>query len=107
MCLIDCFDNHKEKFMNAATGEKLLIWKQISEEMSQHGFNYTPRACDNKWRTLKNRYNKNRMRTNRNKKVIWVYYNKIDSVLRGRLLIFFFLFIKNFKLGINNVFLNI
>ncbi|XP_027846330.2 uncharacterized protein LOC114126555 isoform X3 [Aphis gossypii] len=82
MCLIECFDNHKEKFMNAATGEKLLIWKQISEEMSQHGFNYTPRACDNKWRTLKNRYNKNRMRTNRNKKVIWVYYNKIDSVLR-------------------------
>ncbi|XP_015380189.1 PREDICTED: uncharacterized protein LOC107173948 [Diuraphis noxia] len=82
MCLIDCFDNHKEKFMNAATGEKLLIWKKISEEMSQNGFNYTPRACDNKWRTLKNRYNKNRMRTNRNKKVIWVYYNKIDSVLR-------------------------
>ncbi|XP_008186014.1 uncharacterized protein LOC100164223 isoform X1 [Acyrthosiphon pisum] len=82
MCLIDCFDNHKEKFMNAATGEKLLIWKKISEEMAQNGFNYTPRACDNKWRTLKNRYNKNRMRTNRNKKVIWVYYNKIDSVLR-------------------------
>jgi len=80
--------------MNAATGEKLSIWKRISEEMAQNGFNYTPRACDNKWRTLKNRYNKNRMRTNRNKKVIWVYYNKIDSVLRGKLIIiiiFFFL----------------
>jgi len=89
MCLIDCFNNHKEKFMNAATGEKLLIWKKISEEMYQNGFNYTPRACDNKWRTLKNRYNKNRMRTNRNKKVIWVYYNKIDSVLRGKFIIFF------------------
>lgn len=86
MCLIDCFDHHKDKFMQAATGEKLLIWKQISDEMSQNGFYYSPRACDNKWRTLKNRYNKNRMRSNRNKKVIWVYYNKIDSVLRGNIL---------------------
>lgn len=83
MCLIDAFDHHKEKFMKAATGEKLTIWKQISDEMAQHGFNYSPRACDNKWRTLKNRYNKNRMRSNRNKKVIWVYYNKIDLVLKG------------------------
>jgi len=80
--------------MNAATGEKLLIWKRISEEMAQNGFNYTPRACDNKWRTLKNRYNKNRMRTNRNKKVIWVYYNKIDSVLRGKSIIIVIIFFK-------------
>lgn len=83
MCLIDAFDHYKEKFMNAPTGEKLSIWKQISDWMAQNGFNYTARACDNKWRTLKNRYNKNRMRFNRNKKVIWVYYQKIDKVLRG------------------------
>lgn len=90
MCLIDCFHHHKDKFMNAATGEKLSIWKEISEEMLQNGFVYSPRACDNKWRTLKNRYNKNRMRVNRNKKVIWVYYDKIDSVLRGKRTIFFY-----------------
>lgn len=83
MCLIDCFDRHKEKFMAAATGEKLLIWKEISEEMSRYGYNYSPRSCDNKWRTLKNRYHKNKIRANRKKKVIWVYYNRIDSVLKG------------------------
>lgn len=88
MCLIDCFENHKTRFMNAVIGEKFSIWKQISEEMSEHGFNYTPRACDNKWRTLKNRYNKNKMSTNQNKKKVWVYYNKIDSVLGGKLLLF-------------------
>lgn len=83
MCLIDTFDRHKEKFMKAATGDKISIWKIISEEMMQNGFNYSSRACDNKWRTLKNRYHKNRMRANRNKNVVWVYYNKIDSVLQG------------------------
>lgn len=84
MCLIDCFNRHKDKFLKAATGEKLLIWKQISKEMLQNGYSYSPRACDNKWRTLKNRYNKNRMRADRNhKKIIWVYYDKLDSVLRG------------------------
>lgn len=89
MCLIDCFDNHKEKFMKAATGEKILIWKEISEEMKKIGYNYSPRACDNKWRTLKNRYHKNRMRADRNKKVIWVYYNKIDSILKGNVYKYF------------------
>lgn len=83
MCLIDCFDHHKDKFMKAATGGKLLIWKQIAAEMLQHGFNYSSRACDNKWRTLKNRFNKNKMRANRKKKVVWVYYSKIESVLKG------------------------
>ncbi|VVC33974.1 Hypothetical protein CINCED_3A017160 [Cinara cedri] len=82
MCLIESFDHHKDKFMKAATGGKLAIWKQIAEEMLQHGFSYSARACDNKWRTLKNRYNKNKMRANRNKKVVWVYYNKIDAVLK-------------------------
>jgi len=83
MCLIDCFDHHKETFMKAATGEKLSIWKEISEEMSQNGYNYSPRSCDNKWRTLKNRYYKNKVRVNRNKKIIWVYYSRIDSILKG------------------------
>lgn len=96
MCLIDCFDHHKDKFMNAATGGKLLIWKQIAEEMSNHGYNYSPRACDNKWRTLKNRYNKNKLRSNRKKKIVWVYYAKIDSVLKG-----------NTNLIVNNFFINV
>lgn len=87
MCLIDSFNRHKEKFLKAATGEKLLIWRQISEEMMQNGYSYSPRACDNKWRTLKNRYNKNKMRANRNKKIIWVYYDKLHSVLGGKCLI--------------------
>ncbi|XP_050542137.1 uncharacterized protein LOC126905970 isoform X2 [Daktulosphaira vitifoliae] len=82
MCLIESFDRHKDKFMKAATGEKLLIWRQIANEMLQNGYDYTPRACDNKWRTLKNRYNKNKSRAERNKKVVWVYYEKINSVLR-------------------------
>lgn len=87
MNLIECFNNHKEKFIKAATGEKLLIWKNISEQMAQNGYSYTARACDNKWRTLKNRYFKNRTRANRNKKVAWIYYNKIDSIIRGKYII--------------------
>lgn len=88
MCLIDCFDLYKDKFMKAATGEKVLIWEKISGDMAQKGFNYSPRACDNKWRTLKNRYNKNkiRMRSSKgNSRVVWVYYNKIDSIFKGNI----------------------
>ncbi|XP_050422985.1 uncharacterized protein LOC126834835 isoform X2 [Adelges cooleyi] len=82
VCLIESFDRHKDKFMKAATGEKLLIWRDIANEMMQNGYSYTPRACDNKWRTLKNRYNKNRMRVEKKKKVVWIYYDIIDSIVR-------------------------
>lgn len=84
-CLINCFDYYKKKLVYASKHEKLLVWKQISKKMSQNGFYYSSKTCYNKWLTLKNCYIKNRMYYKRNKKVIWVHYNKIDSIMRGNL----------------------
>lgn len=83
--LIDCYDYFKEKLIQASKREKLSIWKQISNNMSQNGFYYSSKTCYKKWLILKNCYIKNRMYFNRNKRVNWVYYNKIDSVLKGNL----------------------